>query len=70
MDEMYGIGQIKQILNDPEDKIFYFLCNCKDGITGFFLIKLSEMNPREFSFLTLYSQKLQIGDANMFISRG
>ena len=38
--------------------------------TGFFLTKLDESNPYKYQFLTLYSQKLTIGDANMFISRG
>ena len=38
--------------------------------TGFFLTKLNESNPHKYQFLTLYSQKLTIGDASMFISRG
>ena len=47
LDELYDISNIRVIVNDPEDKVFYFLSNMKSGKVGFFLIKINESNPNQ-----------------------
>lgn len=54
LDEMYGISQVKQVIHDPEDKVFYLLSNQKGWNTGFFLIKMVEDKPSKFTFMTLF----------------
>lgn len=64
------INNIKSIIYDAEETDFYFLCNWKEGETGFFLIKFSEEDPTKKVFLTMWRHNLDIGDSNMYISRG
>ena len=40
LDELYNIANIREVINDPEDKVFYFLANMMNEKTGFFLTKL------------------------------
>ena len=70
MDEFYGIGIIKATIFDIEDKEFYCLCNSRFENIGFYIVKFKAINPRKFGFLTRWSHKLFIGDANIHISRG
>jgi hypothetical protein len=37
---------------------------------GFYIVKFKANNPRKYGFLTRWSHKLFIGDANIHISRG
>jgi len=39
LDELFEIMAIKEIIYDNEDEDFYLLCNQKNGVIGFFLIK-------------------------------
>lgn len=55
---------------DEEDKVFYFLCNKKRELLGFFLIKFNETNPIKNSDLTNWKHKLEIGDVNINVLRG
>lgn len=55
---------------DEEDELFYFLANKKDGVIGFYLVKFDMMNPMDFTYLTMWRHKLDIGDANINILRG
>ena len=55
------------ILNPQE---FYFLCNKRRGLIGFYIIKFSEADPKNYEFLTMWAHKLDIENANMYILRG
>ena len=70
LDDMHDIKDIKFILYDEEDKMFYVLCNRKAGVIGFFLFKFSEKDPNDYKYLTMWRHQLDIDDANMSISRG
>ena len=70
IDELFEIDMVKDIVLDPEEKIFYFLANKRLGELGFYLIKFDAKNPKDFKFLTSWKHKLEIGDANVFILQG
>jgi hypothetical protein len=70
LDELFQIFQIKAIIYDPEDSDFYFLANERNGVMGFFLIKFKWNDPSDYVFITMWRHNLNIGDANVFISRG
>jgi hypothetical protein len=44
--------------------------NKKKGIIGFYLIKFSAIDPRNYNFLTSWNNNLDIDNLNMFLSRG
>lgn len=70
LDDLFQSQAIKSVIYDIEDQEFYFLCNEKNGVIGFFLIKFNWDNPRKFVFITMWRHNLNVGDANMYISRG
>ena len=70
LDELFNVTRIQTITFDEEDELFYFLANKKNGIIGFYLIKFDMMNPRDFTYMTMWRHKLDIGDANINILRG
>jgi hypothetical protein len=70
MDELYGIAIIKATIYDQEDEEFYLLCNFRHDLVGFYVVKFEAKNPRNYGFMTRWSHKLWIGDANIHISRG
>lgn len=70
LDEIHDIRDIKDILYDEEDKMFYVLCNRKAGVIGFFLFQFSQDDPNVYTYLTMWRHQLDIDDANMAISRG
>jgi hypothetical protein len=45
------------------------LANKKDGIIGFYLISIDQLNPNKYKYLTMWRHKLEIGDATISISR-
>tara|TARA_B110001450_G_scaffold143818_1_gene134555 strand:+ start:647 stop:916 length:270 start_codon:yes stop_codon:yes gene_type:complete len=47
LDEAFEITDIKNILYDEEDQMFYLLANRKNGIIGFFLMKFPVGAPHE-----------------------
>ena len=70
LDQLFGILSIQAVEFDEEDEIFYFLAGKKDEIIGFYLIKFDMMNPYDYSYMTMWRHKLDIGDANINILRG
>lgn len=70
LDELHNIRDIRHILYDEEDKMFYFLCGKKNGIIGFFLVSFNESDPHDYKYLTMWRHQLDIDDAHMAISRG
>ena len=70
LDDLFQSQAIKSVIYDLEDREFYFLCNEKNGNIGFFLIKFAWDDPKNFVFLTMWRHNLNVGDANMYLSRG
>jgi hypothetical protein len=70
LDEIYDVKEIQSIIYDAEDEEFYFLCNIRNGITGFYLIKFPQDDPTNFVSITSWRNNLDIGDSNIFLSRG
>ena len=54
---------------DEDNGKFYFLANMRRGRIGFFLIRFTEDNPKEFNFLTMWPHKLDIYNVNMQVIR-
>jgi hypothetical protein len=69
LDELYQIGCMKEIIYDHEDGVFYILANKFEEKLGFFIIRMNEKNPSEHTFLTKWKNKLDLGDANIFVLR-
>jgi hypothetical protein len=69
LDELYSIGCMKEIIYDHEDGVFYILANKFEEKLGFFIIRMNEKNPQEHTFLTKWKNKLDLGDANIFVLR-
>lgn len=69
LDELYQIGCMKEIIYDHEDGVFYVLANKFEEKLGFFIIRMNEKNPSEHTFLTKWKNKLDLGDANIFVLR-
>ena len=70
LDELYKVDYIKQIVYDYEEKNFYFLCNKKKELVGFFLFKFRESNPLNFEEVTVWNSKLEIDDVSITVMRG
>jgi hypothetical protein len=69
LDELYEIGCMKEIIYDHEDAVFYILANKYQEKLGFFIIRMNETDPEKHAFLTKWKNKLDIGDANIFVLR-
>ena len=70
LDDKFNIGNIKEIIHDEEDHVFYILANKFDEKLGFFIIRMDEHDPvNDFKFLTKYKNKLDIGDCKLFVMR-
>jgi hypothetical protein len=70
LDETYRVGCVMSIIFDQEEKKFYFLCNTKNNIIGFYLIKFDEKDPKDYQFICMWRHLLNIGNPNMFLMRG
>lgn len=60
---------IKEIIFDEEDRLFYFLSNKYDEKLGFFVFSICEQDPLDHRFFIKYKNKLDIGDADIYILR-
>ena len=69
LDDLYQIGCMKEIIYDHEDGVFYILANKFEEKLGFFIIRMNEKNPTQHTFLTKWKNKLDLGDANIFVLR-
>ena len=69
LDQFYNIGLMKEIIHDEEDKVFYILANKFDEKLGFFLLRMNDSEPSDFKFLTKWKNKLDLGDADLFVLR-
>ena len=49
--------------------MFYILANKFEEKLGFFIIRMQAKDPADFRFLTKWKNKLDIGDANIFVLR-
>jgi len=55
------------IIYDAEEMFYYICANKFEEKLGFFIIKISEKDPKQYSFLIKWKNKLNIGDPNMYI---
>ena len=69
LDDLTGIGLLKQIIYEKKSKSFFLLANSLEGRLGFFVLKFPEDDPNNVVYLMRYLNKLDIGDPNMFILR-
>jgi hypothetical protein len=72
LDEKFEIGCMKEIIYDHEDSVFYILANKFQEKLGFFIIRMNkdiDKNPDDFAFLTKWKNKLDIGNASIFVLR-
>lgn len=60
---------MKEIIYDHEDSVFYILANKYEEKLGFFIIRMQAKDPADHRFLTKWKNKLDIGDANIFVLR-
>lgn len=60
IDKLYDIKSIQEIIYDHEDNVFYILANKFQGKLGFFLIRVNENNPMDFTFIMKLKDKLDI----------
>ena len=67
---MYNIDEVRQLIYDLEEEEFYILTNKKEENMGFFLLKFPKEDPTNNIYLTNWEHNLDIGDSNMYISRG
>lgn len=70
LDELFGVSDIRSIVFDHDDNVFYMIANRKAGVIGFYLIRFDAENPLSFDFLTTWKHNLDIDDVNIHISRG
>jgi hypothetical protein len=69
IDEEYKIANIKEIIFDTDDDVFYILTNKYLEKLGFFVLKMHEDDPHHCTFLIRWKNKLDIGDTNIFVLR-
>jgi hypothetical protein len=68
IDDYFGIGLIKNIKFESETREFYLLCNREGTKLGFFVLRFNEKDVKEYKFLIKYTNKLDIGDVEMFLN--
>lgn len=70
LDVVFQISDIRCIVYDSEEDVFYLLANrFREGI-GFFLIRFDAQDPAKYNFLTTWKQNLDVDNVNMNLSRG
>lgn len=69
LDELFEISNIKELIHDHEDRVFYMLANKYRGRLGLFLITFDEQEPERFKFFMKYKNKLDIADADIAVVR-
>jgi len=69
IDMRYRIGLIKEIIYDEEDQMFYLLSNRMQEKLGFYVLKITKEHPERGQFLIRWKNKLDIGDANIYVMR-
>ena len=69
LDSIFNVSNIKEVMYDQKDNIFYFLANKMYDALGLFLLKIDADNPNNFHFITRWKNKLDIGDTNLFVIR-
>jgi hypothetical protein len=69
LDNEYQISNIKEIIHDHEDRVFYLLANKYCEKLGLFIIRIHEKNPHAHSFFMKWKNKLDIADADIAVVR-
>ena len=64
----YEISELESVQYCKYEKVFYVLANkvlLEQDTLGFYIVKINSLNPRDFTFLIKWSNKLNISDANL-----
>ena len=69
LEETYGIGDIKEIVNDSEDQCFYLVANKYQEKLGVFIIRFDEDDVNHSNFFMKFKNKLDISDVDIAVSR-
>jgi hypothetical protein len=69
IDELYGVGLMKEVIFDTMTRSFYMLTNKHDDKLGFFVMRFPEDNPNDLKFLMHYKNKLDIDNTNVYINQ-
>jgi hypothetical protein len=69
LDHSYSVDCIKEIVYDIDERKFFFLANNKNGKIGFFMTCFEELNPLNYTNMTLCETSLEIEDAKLEIMR-
>lgn len=69
IDELFLISNIKEIIHDEEDRVFYLLANKHKEKLGLFMIRFHEDNPQDYKYFMKYKNKLDISDAEIAVNR-
>jgi hypothetical protein len=68
--DLFNITYAVNMIFDREEECFYILSNRQSSSIGFFLVKFFAVNPGKYKFITMWRHLLEVGDANMSISKG
>ena len=69
LDDQYNIQLIQQIVYDLDDRCFYIVANKKDEKLGLYLIKFSQDNPADYSFILEWTNRLDVDDVDVYLIR-
>jgi hypothetical protein len=69
LDETFKVCNIKEIIYDDEEKLFYMLANKYKDKLGIFMVRFRESNPKYHRFILRWKNKLDIADADVNIVR-
>ena len=67
IDEETKISCIKAVTSDNES--FYVLANKWNGKLGYYILKINQKDPLQYSFLVHWSNKLEINDGDLSIMK-
>ena len=68
IDELFGIGLIKNIAFESETREFYVLANRSGVKLGFYMLRFHETDIYKFKFVINYANKLDMGDATIYVN--
>ena len=60
---------IKSVVYDYEDQVFYVMANKYRSKLGLYVVKFNEDDPDDYHFVIKHNNKLEINDGNIFVMR-
>ena len=69
MNNIFQITDVKYVIYDVEDQMYYLLANKFEEKLGQFIVRFDENDPNMFQFLLRVKNKLDIGDSTLNVHR-